>query len=232
MHIRKAHNDHKKGKRQGHKTKDFYMAANFPLVIETCLSLLPGFVTSPFVRFGRPGQNSRAMRSDRQSNFLSVLTVLVKSCSLQHAGLFCHIGDNWARPITVPEIATYCDISEKTVDRIFGDMRALGIVEGKQIKRKNPKTGQLEVSIGLRRFTPKFWELLGLTGFFKDSCEWAKNHARRFLVMPFKGISVHVKKAATATKDLAKPVMKALSEDAKRIKGHCSEILKLVRQRK
>lgn len=208
------------------------MAASFPLVIETCLSLLPGFVKSPFVLFGRPGQNSRAMRSDRQSNFLSVLIVLVKSCSLQHEGLFCHIGDNWARPITVPEIASYCGISEKTVDRIFGDMNALGIVESKQIKRKNPKTGQLEVSIGLRRFTPKFWEQLGLTGFFKDSCEWAKKNAQRFLVMPFKGISAHLKKSATVVKDLAKPVLEALSDDSKRIKEQCSKILKMVRQRK
>ncbi len=60
----------------------------------------------------------------------------------------------------VSEIASYCGLFDKTVFSCLTDLKDLGLIESQQIKRKNPVSGQLKVSLGIRRFTAKFWDLL------------------------------------------------------------------------
>lgn len=173
-----------------------------PLIISECVKKIPDLVNSSLFRFGRSNR-VRAMRSDHAKNLANVLIVLLRSCLLQYDGIFCHIEKSWARPMTVSEIAAFCGLSTKTVFRCFNDLKDLGLIESKQIKRKNPVSGKVEVSIGIRRFTAKFWDLLRLKDWFNNACKWAKDNAKRRLLMPFKAINQKIKNEFTKVKDLA-----------------------------
>lgn len=207
-------------------------SASLPFVIQDSLDRLLAFLTSPAVAFGRSGDRKRAMRSDRCDNIVKVVRVMLLGCSLQHDGLICRITRFWARPMSIPEIARLAGMTAITVARCIADLVDLELLESGQIKRKSLKTGQLEVSVGLRNFTDKFWESMGLLEKFKAAKEWAKKNGRRKLVLPFKSISRKVKETFAKAGDLIGSVFKNLDVEALKVKANCAEIQKLFRPRK
>lgn len=214
------------------------LTRNLPLVITFALSLVEDYLCSHAVRYGRSGERHRGMRSDRRRNILTVITILIKACDLKYSGIFCKITRFWSRPLTIAEIADLAKLSIKTVSRCISDLVDLGIVEREQIKKKNKVTGLLDVSIGIRRFTAKFWDALGLTDRFEEGCQWARANARRKLYMPFKSISMKLKKVCSSAGDVAKSVLNGLSakvqenDKSQSIKAHCEEILAMLRSKK
>lgn len=200
------------------------VAVSLPILIQNALTLLVPFLTSHAVKFGRSGKRHRAMRCDRANNILGVATAMLRGSSLQYDGLICHFSGIWVRPMTIAEIATLAQICPKTVSRCIADLVDLGLIEGKQIKRKNPKTGQFEVSIAIRRFTKKFWMALGLWDLFIKSCQWAKEHGRRKLVIPFKAIHLKIKNTVKNTSEIVENVLDNISEGAIRAKYWCNKI--------
>lgn len=206
--------------------------ASLPLVIQDSINFVSAYLLSKAVVFGRSGDRKRGMRSDRRQNIESVLCVLLRSCCLQHGGIFCHFTRFWVRPISIPEIASYLNICARTVARCLADLVDLGLIECQQIKRKNPTTGQLEVSVGLRKFTNKFWEAIGQLEKYRQAQEWALKNGRRKFLLPFKSISTKIKDTAKRAGDIAKSVLGSLSEDALRVKSHCDKIREMIRQRK
>lgn len=188
-------------------------ACSLPIVLQSCLNVLAFYLSSPDVRFGRSGKRLRGMRSDRRNNILAVAAVLIRSCCLQHGGVFCRIEKGWARLISIPEMAARAGIVTRTVSRCLADLVDLGLIECKQIKRKNPITGQLEVSVGIRRFTNKFWKMVNLAKLFDDSIKWAKENGKRRLIVPFKKISLKLKKTYQGVDQLVKSFMKDLTKN-------------------
>ena len=207
-------------------------ATNFPIVLQNGLSLLDGYLDTHAVKYGRSGERHRGMRCDRKNHILGVASVMLRGSSLQYDGLICHFSGKWIRPMCVAEIANIAKICRKTVSRCIADMVDLGLIETTQIKRKNPKTGQVEVSIGIRRFTKKFWKALGLWEFFKQGCQWAKKHGRRQLVIPFKSVSLKVKKTFEKAGDLVQSVLSELSEGQIRAVNNCNRIIAMLKGRK
>lgn len=208
------------------------LAGSLPIVLQSALSSLESFLSSHAVLYGRSGDNNKAMRSDRLKSLLAVVTVLLRGCCLQHEGTFCHISTLWARPLSLAEIACMAGVCSKTVSRCFDDLINLGFLESSQIKRRNPKTGKFEVSVGLRHFTEKFWAALGLLADYKKAVKWAKENAKRRLIVPFKTVSKKIKSAGVSTKYILKPVLAALDSDHMRVKQQCSKILAMLRPRK
>ncbi len=201
-------------------------------MLQDALSSLATFLASHAVIFGRSGERQRAMRSDRRENLLAVASVFVRCCSLQHGGVICHFSGFWVRPMTLTEIATLASVCPKTVSRCIKDLVDLGLMECEQIKRKNPKTGQIEVSIGIRRFTDKFWAALGLTGAYQRAKEWAEKHGKRRFILPFKGVHQKIKNTVVAAKNIVNQVIENLNPDQLRVKQNCDRILEMLRQRK
>lgn len=200
-------------------------ATALPLLITTLLGLLPDFTASAKFLFGRPGGSGKKMKSDHAANLRAVLMVLARGCALQYDGLICHFEDGWVRPLTIPEIAVITGLNEKTIDRCLAELEAMGLLESRQIKRRNPTTGRLEVSGGLRKFTKKFWLAVGLWRLFQKGLDWAKRHGKRKFLLPFKGISVKARAVATKVGDLVKPFLAGLDPDAARIKFPSDKLL-------
>lgn len=207
-------------------------AASLPILITTALNSLSDLMASKEIIYGCPGHEGIAMRADKRGNIQKGLEVLIRSCSLQHDGVICRIFDAVARPLTVVEMAHFAGFSERTAARVIDYLVKMGWVESKQIRRKNPKTGQIEVSWGIRRFTQKFWAALGLWRLFKESLAWAKEHGKRRLIVPFKAISVKVKSTVKHVSSLVKSVLGDMSDDALRVKNNCDILLGMLRQRK
>lgn len=206
-------------------------ASPLPIVLQSGLALLSGYLDTHAVKYGRSGERHRGMRCDRKNNILNVSSVMLRGCCLQHDGLICHFSGMWVRPMCIAEIATMAKICKKTVSRCIADMVDLDLIETTQIKRKNPKTGEVEVSIGIRRFTKKFWKALGLWDLFKQGCQWAKEHGRRRLVMPFKSVSLKVKSSFNKAGKVVQAVLGELSEEQKRVKYNCNLILDMLRKK-
>lgn len=107
----------------------------------------------------------------------------------------------------------------------------LGLVECAQIKRRNRETGLLEVSIGIRRFTKKFWQALGLWELYQESVKWAKERARRKLLMPFKQVSCKAKQAASKAGKVIKSALDTLkNKQDERLRANCQRILNMLRK--
>lgn len=206
--------------------------ASLPLIIQNSINFVAAYLLSPAVIFGRSGDRKRGMRSDRRKNLEAVLCVLLRSCSLQHNGIFCHFTRFWVRPISIPEMAAYLGICARTVARCLADLVDLGLIECKQIKRKNPVTGQFEVSIGIRRFTDKFWEAIGQLEKYRQAEKWALKHGRRKFICPFKAISLKIKNTVQQAGVIAGDVLKNLSEGAMRTQYWCNKIQTMLKQRK
>lgn len=135
--------------------------------------------------------------------------------------------------MSIAEIATLTGVCSKTVGNCISDMIDLGLIECSQIKRRNKETGRLEVSIGIRRFTDKFWRALGLYDLYKKSVDWAKKEARRKLLMPFKSVSCKAKQAVSTAKQIVNKVLGSLDNpESKRIKFGCQLILDMLRSKK
>lgn len=88
----------------------------------------------------------------------------------------------------------------------------------------------IEVSIGIRQFTEKFWKALGLWDFYKKSRQWAKEHGRRKLIMPFKTVSVKVKTTMVQTGEIIGNVLSNLTEGAIRAQYWCNKIRNKIRE--
>lgn len=207
-------------------------SAPLPFVIQESLNRFTAYLESPEVVDGRSGDRKRSMRSDRRGNIVKVVRVMLLGCCLQHGGLICRMARFWARPMSIPEIARLAGMTVITVARCMADLVDLGLLESGQIKRKSLKTGQLEVSVGLRNFTDKFWSAMGLLEKFKAGVEWAKKNGRRKLDLPFKGISQKVKETFAKAGDVIGAVFKNLDVKSLQVKANCAEIQKLFRQRK
>lgn len=208
------------------------LTSALPLVIQDSLKFISSYLLSAAVVFGRSGNHQRGMREDRRLNIEAVLGVLLRSCCLQHKGIFCHFSRFWVRPISIPEIAQYIGVCTKTVARCLADLVDLGLIECSQIKRKNPLTGQFEVSIGIRRFTDKFWEAIGQLEKYKQAEKWALRNGRRKFLCPFKQISLQIKQTAQSAKNLVKETLGNLSAEAMKVKENCQSILTMLRQQK
>lgn len=198
--------------------------SSLPLVIQDSLNFISSYLLSAAVVFGRSGDRKRGMRSDRRANIEAVLGVLLRSCCLQHKGVFCHFSRFWVRPLSIPEMAKYLEICTKTVARCLADLADLGLIECHQIKRKNPLTGQFEVSIGIRRFTDKFWEAIGQLEKYRQAEKWALEHGRRKFTCPFKAISLKIKETFQQAGEMVGDVLKTLSESAMRAQFWCDKI--------
>ena len=206
--------------------------SSLPLVIQDSLNFISSYLLSAAVVFGRSGDRKRGMRSDRRANIEAVLGVLLRSCCLQHKGVFCHFSRFWVRPLSIPEIAKYLGICTKTVARCLADLVDLGLIECRQIKRKNPLTGQFEVSIGIRRFTDDFWKAIGQLEKYRQAEKWALEHGRRKFLCPFKAISLKVKDTFKQAGELVGDVLGSLSEGAMRAQFWCDKIRKNLKQKK
>ena len=200
--------------------------SSLPLVIQDSLNFISSYLLSAAVVFGRSGDRKRGMRSDRRANIEAVLGVLLRSCCLQHKGVFCHFSRFWVRPLSIPEMAKYLEICTKTVARCLADLADLGLIECHQIKRKNPLTGQFEVSIGIRRFTDKFWEAIGQLEKYRQAEKWALEHGRRKFTCPFKAVSLKMKESFKQAGEMVGDVLKTLSEGAMRAQFWCNKIRK------
>lgn len=206
--------------------------ASLPLVIQDSIRFVTAYLLTPAVIFGRSGDRKRGMRSDRRENIEAVLCVLLRACSLQHNGVFCHFTRFWVRPLSIPEIAKYLDICARTVARCLANLVDLGLIECKQIKRKNPVTGQFEVSIGIRRFTDKFWKAIGQLEKYRQAEKWALEHGRRKFLCPFKTISIKMKNTVKQAGAIAKDVLNNLSEGAMRTQFWCNKIITMIHKNK
>lgn len=205
--------------------------SSLPLVIQDSLNFISSYLLSTAVVFGRSGDRKRGMRSDRRANIEAVLGVLLRSCCLQHKGVFCHFSRFWVRPLSIPEMAKYLEICTKTVSRCLADLADLGLIECHQIKRKNPLTGQFEVSIGIRRFTDKFWEAIGQLEKYRQAEKWALENGRRKFRCPFKGISLKAKETIQQANKLIGNVLGNLSAEAMRVQQNCQSILTMLRKK-
>lgn len=203
---------------------------SLPLIIQNSIIFVSAYLLSPAVIFGRSGNRKRGMRSDRRKNLEAVLCVLLRSCCLQHKGVFCHFTRFWVRPISIPEIAKYLGICTRTVSRCLADLVDLGLIECKQIKRKNPITMQFEVSIGLRRFTDKFWKAIGQLEKYRQATKWAVENGKRRFTCPFKVVSLKTKKIFYQAKEVVEDTVNNLSEGAKRAQFWCDKIRKDIKR--
>ena len=215
---------------------------NLPFLLQTSLELVPQFVHS--IRKARPGC-VRAMRPERQESFTKFLPVLLLGVSLQHDGAICIINGSTVRPMTVEDMARKAGLNTANIERMLADLKDMGYIVSDQIKRKNRVNGQLEVSPGLRFFTAKFWEDLGLKSLFEKSVLWAKKHCKRYLTMPFKivklaekkakqigGFMVEVLKKMHMAAEREKAENQEICEGNERGKFWSNEILTMLRQKK
>lgn len=215
---------------------------NLPFLLQTSLELVPSFIKS--IRKARPGC-VRAMRPERQESFAKFLPVLLLGVSLQHDGAICIINGSTVRPMTVEDMARKAGLNTANIERMLADLKDMGYLASEQIKRKNKATGQLEVSPGLRFFTAKFWEDLGLKSLFEKSILWAKKHCKRYFTMPFKVVELAEKKVkqiggfvGSLLKDMhlaaekEKAENQELREGKERAKYWCNKIRNSIRQKR
>ena len=206
-------------------------SAAIPLPLQKAIDQLPDFIES--IRTTRPGL-IRAMRRERRDSMTKLLRAMLLSCSLQHDGAICRIHEKWAKPKTVEELAEQAGISYSQAARCLADLRAREYITSKQIKRKNKINGQIEVSPGLRFFTPKFWKELGLWELFQKSMAWAKKHCKRMFRLPFKVIQQSLKPEKTFKKagEVVGNLLHNLSERNALGSYWCNKIREHINQRK
>lgn len=196
--------------------------SNLPLPIQSAINKIQDFVER--LKYSREAC-IRAMRPERKECLVRLLTAMLRSCSLQHSGAICALNGVWVRPKTVQELAEQAEISFAQATRALADLRKLGYVESKQIKRKSGATGQLEVSPGLRCFTMKFWQELGLLDLWQKSVVWAKKHCQRKFLLPFKQVTTKIKTTFVAASKIVKSALGQISgEQANRVKRNCDRI--------
>lgn len=187
------------------------ITSSLPLLLQKALESLSTLVDS--LSHARP-DCIRAMRPERKRSLVKLLTCMIRSTSLQHDGTLVAVNGPYARPKTVKEYAVQSGLTIDNVKNCLADLRALGYIEGHQIKRKNPISGGLEVTPGLRQFTRKFWEDLGLWDLFREQVEWAKKHATKKLFLPFRAVKAKLQDTAKEAGQVVKQVMGKLKKAA------------------
>lgn len=185
------------------------ITSSLPLLLQKANEALSSFVES--LSHARP-DCVRAMRPERKNSLIKLLSCMIQSCSLQHGGTLVAINGPYARPKTIKEFAVQSGLSVDNIKNCLADLRALDYLSGKQIKRKNPISGQLEVTPGLRQFTQKFWQDLGLLDLFKEQVEWAKKRARKKLFLPFRAVKAKLQETAKSAGQVVKQVMGKLQK--------------------
>lgn len=204
------------------------LTSALPLPLQKAIDLVPWLVAS--LTKSRPGL-IRTMRPERQDSLKKILTTLLLSCSLQHDGAICYVNDKWAKPKTLKEIAEEAGVSYPCAKRCLAFLKQVKLIKSKQVKRKNKINGQVEVSPGLRYFTPEFWQKLDLWKLFQQSVAWAKRHCRRFFFLPFKAVKL-AEKGIREAAEVVGEVLQNMSEDAIRARYWCDKIRKNLRQNK
>lgn len=187
------------------------MISSLPLLLQKALESVSALVES--LSHARP-DCIRAMRPERKKSLEKLLICMLRSCSLQHDGTLVAVNGPYARPKTVREYAVQCGLTVDNVKNCLADLRALNYLAGKQIKRKNPVSGQLEVTPGLRQFTEKFWRDLGLWDLFQEQVAWAKKHATKKLLLPFRAVKAKLQDTAKSAGQVVKQVMDKLKKAA------------------
>lgn len=182
-----------------------------PLLLQKALDGLSSLINR--LDYARP-DCIRAMRPERKRSLVKLLSCMIRSCSLQHNGTLVAVNGPYARPKIVNEYAVQSGLSVPNVKRCLADLRDLGYISGKQIKRKNSISGGLEVTPGLRQFTEKFWRDLGLLELFKEQVEWAKKHASKKLFLPFRAVKAKLQETAKSAGQVVKQVMDKLKKAA------------------
>lgn len=207
-----------------------------PLPLQKAIDFLPIFIE--MLAKARRGL-IRSMRSERKEAMVKFLTVILLSTSLQHDGAVVYLNERWAKPKTLQELADEAGISYSQAKRCLALLKELEFITSKQIKRKNKRTGQLEVSPALRCLTRKFWQKIGLWDLYKQSVAWAKKHIKRFIYIPFKAIKMAEKAAKQASgfvgdilKSMQQTAEKEQTEGQKRAKFWCNKIRENIRQNK
>lgn len=166
--------------------------AKLPFIIQFSLNLLSGFIVGAFADSRAKGV--RALRSDRIASMQAIMEVLLRACCLEQDGRCCVIAGRIARPITIATIAKRAGRSRRTVVRVLGELVRYGWLDSWQIKRKSPDGIGYLVYRGLRSFTSKFWQALGLAKLFRKGVTWAKQHRKLGFEIPFKRVSAGKRK--------------------------------------
>lgn len=188
-----------------------FTTSALPLLLQKAIDGLSSLLDS--LDYARP-DCIRAMRPERKKSLVKLLTYMLRSCSLQNGGTLIAVNGPYARPKTVKEYAVQSGLSVANVKRCLADLRALDYLSGKQIKRKNPVSGQLEVTPGLRQFTQKFWKDLGLWDLFREQVAWAKQHATKKLLLPFRAVKSKIQDIAKSAGQVVKQVMGSIKKAA------------------
>lgn len=188
-----------------------FTTSALPLLLQKAIDGLSSLLDS--LDYARP-DSIRAMRPERKKSLVKLLTYMLRSCSLQNGGTLIAVNGPYARPKTVKEYAAQSGLSMANVKRCLSDLRALDYLAGSQIKRKNPVNGQLEVTPGLRQFTEKFWRDLGLWDLFQEQVAWAKQHATKKLLLPFRAVKAKMQDTVKEAGQVVKQVMGKLKKAA------------------
>lgn len=188
-----------------------YLTSSLPLLLQKAIDSVSSLVDG--LSHARPGC-IRAMRPERKRSLVKLLSCMIRSCSLQNGGTLVAVNGSYVRPKTVNEYAAQTGLSIDNVKNCLVDLRALGYIAGNQIKRKNSISGGLEVTPGLRQFTEKFWRDLGLLELFKEQVAWAKEHATKKLLLPFRKVKAKLQDTAKSAGQVVKQVMGKLQKAA------------------
>lgn len=121
-------------------------------------------------------------RSDMLDNAARVLNTLILSISLQHKGCCVKLrksttGAVYATPLRVKDIVQRTGLKERTVERALALIGRLGLL-GKTRQKKQVEGDSLVVDAVQRKFTERFWTLLGLVKDYRDSVANALRRAK------------------------------------------------------
>lgn len=228
-YTNKAYFDHSQACSQAVNNKEFTLTTStLPLPLTEAINNISSLVDS--LKYARAAC-IRAMRPERRQAIKKLLTAMLQSCSLQHNGAICAVNENWARPKTIQELAHQAGLSLVTAKRAMHDLYALELVASKQIKRKG-QSGKLEVSPAMRFFTRKFWEKVGLLDMWEKSVSWAKVHANKKFILPFRQIVVKARQVTQKAGNVIKTVMGKLENPAQpnKIQEKCSWIMQMLKK--
>lgn len=155
-----------------------------PRIITEARAKISQLVFSPFFRHGR-NRGVKAMKTDYAEKFVTLLDSMLLACVMQFDGRLCRVSNNLARPYTVPEMAQFTNLNQRTVERMIRDLKDLKLINSeKQFKRMFPDG--FKVAAVWRVFTRLFWEKLGLWSLFVESVQYAAKHAHLKLKNPIK----------------------------------------------
>lgn len=168
----------------------------FPQIIQSAILRIESFVQSR-MKYSRPGKY-RAMRTERASSLVILLTALCKKAVLCYDGIFCKVINNVCFPLTVADMTKISGLSQRNVQRCLHDLQDMNYLTASRQMKRPGEDGELEVGPVLRRLTEKFWRDCGLWSAFVAAVKYAVEHARVRLAWSFKKISQKTKALAAA----------------------------------